>query len=172
MSRILIRTGINEIMVEPLTRFMRTPALAFLGHRPDHDGNVLRFSGRTPGVASIGAVLLPVAVRVRLPRAGAAMAMNLFGHGIAPLRRLFVQGAPKLTRRCRRTAGDQRHAKRHPARDRHGRRNDRRRLLDDGRDIAKTENGATDPSRARRAASADEEKFRCRRGWKHTLAGD
>ncbi|WP_268633740.1 hypothetical protein [Paenibacillus alginolyticus] len=26
MSRVLIRTGINETMVAPLTRFMRTPA--------------------------------------------------------------------------------------------------------------------------------------------------
>ncbi|MGO4270105.1 hypothetical protein AB4Z22_09715, partial [Paenibacillus sp. TAF58] len=31
MSRVLIRTGINETMVAPLTRFMRTPALAFWG---------------------------------------------------------------------------------------------------------------------------------------------
>ncbi|MBA9084654.1 hypothetical protein FHR92_001115 [Fontibacillus solani] len=34
-------------------------------------------------VALIGAVLLPVAIRVGLPALGAAMAMNLFGHGIA-----------------------------------------------------------------------------------------
>lgn len=31
MSRVLIRTGINEIMISPFTRFLRTPALAFWG---------------------------------------------------------------------------------------------------------------------------------------------
>ncbi|KHF37525.1 hypothetical protein CM49_00045 [Paenibacillus sp. P1XP2] len=31
MSRVLIRTGINEAMVAPLTRFLRTPALAYWG---------------------------------------------------------------------------------------------------------------------------------------------
>lgn len=31
MSRVLIQTGVNEMMVAPLTRFLRTPALAFWG---------------------------------------------------------------------------------------------------------------------------------------------
>ena len=31
MSRILIKTGVNEMMVAPLTRFLRTPAIAFWG---------------------------------------------------------------------------------------------------------------------------------------------
>nr|WP_170312191.1 hypothetical protein [Paenibacillus sacheonensis] len=96
MSRILIRTGINEIMVEPLTRFMRTPALAFWGI-----GLIMMvtswFFWPSPGVALIGAVLLPVAVRVGLPALGAAMAMNLFGHGIALSGDYIIQGAPKLT---------------------------------------------------------------------------
>lgn len=36
---------------------------------------------RLIGVVLIGAVLLPVAVRVGFPVLGAAIAMNLFGHG-------------------------------------------------------------------------------------------
>ncbi|GIQ65580.1 hypothetical protein PACILC2_41480 [Paenibacillus cisolokensis] len=48
-------------------------------------------------MALIGAVLLPVAVRVGLPALGAAMAMNLFGHGIALSGDYMIQGAPKLT---------------------------------------------------------------------------
>ncbi|MBO7744150.1 hypothetical protein I8J29_08095 [Paenibacillus sp. MWE-103] len=96
MSRVLIRTGINEMMVEPLTRFMRTPALAFWGI-----GLIMMvtswFFWPSPGVALIGAVLLPVAVRVGLPALGAAMAMNLFGHGIALSGDYIIQGAPKLT---------------------------------------------------------------------------
>jgi hypothetical protein len=96
MSRILIRTGINETMVAPLTRFLRTPALAFWGI-----GIIMMvtsfFFWPSPGVALIGAVLLPVAVRVGLPALGAAMAMNLFGHGIALSGDYIIQGAPKLT---------------------------------------------------------------------------
>ncbi|WP_374987735.1 hypothetical protein [Paenibacillus sp. R14(2021)] len=96
MSRVLIKTGINEMMVAPLTRFMRTPTLAFWGI-----GLIMMvtswFFWPSPGVALIGAVLLPVAVRVGLPALGAAMAMNLFGHGIALSGDYIIQGAPKLT---------------------------------------------------------------------------
>jgi hypothetical protein len=45
----------------------------------------------------MGAVLLPVAIRVGLPALGVAMAMNLFGHGIALSGDFIIQGAPKLT---------------------------------------------------------------------------
>ncbi|MFC0335555.1 hypothetical protein ACFOLF_04970 [Paenibacillus sepulcri] len=96
MSRILIKTGVNEVMVAPLTRFLRTPALAYWGI-----GFIMMFTSwffwPSPGVALIGAVLLPVAVRVGLPALGAAMAMNLFGHGIALSGDYIIQGAPKLT---------------------------------------------------------------------------
>lgn len=96
MSRVLIITGINETMVRPLTRFLRTPAMAFWGI-----GLIMMavslFFWPSPGVALIGAVLLPVALRVGLPALGAAMAMNLFGHGIALSGDYIIQGAPKLT---------------------------------------------------------------------------
>jgi len=96
MSQVLIRTGINEAMVEPLTRFIRTPAMAYWGI-----GIIMMatsfFFWPSPGVALIGAVLLPVAIRVGLPPLGAAIAMNLFGHGIALSGDYIIQGAPKLT---------------------------------------------------------------------------
>ncbi|MFC6331042.1 hypothetical protein ACFP56_00290 [Paenibacillus septentrionalis] len=96
LSRILIRTGINEIMVAPFTVFMKTPALAFWGI-----GIIMMtvswFFWPSPAVALIGAVLLPVATRVGLPALGAAVAMNLFGHGIALSSDYIIQGAPKLT---------------------------------------------------------------------------
>jgi hypothetical protein len=96
MSRVLIITGINETMVRPLTRYMRTPGVAFWGI-----GLIMLvtslFFWPSPGVALIGAVLLPVALRVGLPALGAAMAMNLFGHGIALSGDYIIQGAPKLT---------------------------------------------------------------------------
>lgn len=96
MSRVLIKTGINETMVAPLTRFLRTPAMAYWGI-----GIIMMvtsfFFWPSPAVALIGAVLLPVAVRVGLPALGAAVAMNLFGHGIALSGDYIIQGAPKLT---------------------------------------------------------------------------
>lgn len=96
MSRVLIRTGINEIMISPFTRFIRTPALAFWGI-----GLIMMvtswFFWPSPAVALIGAVLLPVAIRVGLPALGAAVAMNLFGHGIALSGDYIIQGAPTLT---------------------------------------------------------------------------
>lgn len=51
----------------------------------------------SPAVALMGAVLLPVAIRVGLPALGVAMAMNLFGHGIALSGDFIIQAAPKLT---------------------------------------------------------------------------
>ncbi|WP_313638720.1 hypothetical protein MHH52_27870 [Paenibacillus sp. FSL K6-0276] len=96
MSRVLTRTGINETMVAPLTRFLRTPFIAFWGI-----GFIMMvtswFFWPSPAVALIGVVLLPVAIRVGLPALGAAMAMNLFGHGIALSGDYIIQGAPKLT---------------------------------------------------------------------------
>jgi hypothetical protein len=96
MSRVLIITGINETMVAPLTRFLSTPALAFWGIGVIMFVTSL-FFWPSPGVALVGAVLLPVALRVGLPALGAAMAMNLFGHGIALSGDYIIQGAPKLT---------------------------------------------------------------------------
>ena len=51
----------------------------------------------SPAVALIGAVLIPVAQKVGLPKLSAAMAMNLFGHGIALSRDIILQGASRLT---------------------------------------------------------------------------
>ncbi|MDO7906308.1 hypothetical protein Q5741_07740 [Paenibacillus sp. JX-17] len=96
MSRVLIYTGINETMVSPIARYLRSPGMAFWGI-----GLLMMvaswFFWPSPAVALIGAVLLPVAVRVGLPALGAAMAMNLFGHGIALSGDYIIQGAPKLT---------------------------------------------------------------------------
>ncbi len=53
----------------------------------------------SPAVALMGAILLPVAVRVGLPPIGVAIAMNLFGHGIAFIRRLRYTRRTKINRR-------------------------------------------------------------------------
>ncbi|GAA3323273.1 hypothetical protein GCM10020331_046480 [Ectobacillus funiculus] len=96
MSNLLIRTGINDVMISPFASLIRTPTLAYW-----IIGIVMMvislFFWPSPAVALMGAVLLPVALRVGLPAIGVAIAMNLFGHGIALSGDFVIQGAPKLT---------------------------------------------------------------------------
>lgn len=96
MSRVLLKTGINEVMVSPFAKIIKNPTLAFWTI-----GILMMliswFFWPSPAVALLGAVLLPVAIRAGLPALGVAMAMNLFGHGIALSGDFVIQGAPKLT---------------------------------------------------------------------------
>jgi len=96
MSRVLLKTGINEVMVSPFTKIIKNPTLAYWTI-----GILMMviswFFWPSPAVALLGAVLLPVAIRAGLPALGVAMAMNLFGHGIALSGDFIIQGAPKLT---------------------------------------------------------------------------
>ncbi|MDQ0214762.1 hypothetical protein J2S13_001159 [Oikeobacillus pervagus] len=96
MSRSLMKTGINDALIRPFSKLIRTPTLAYWTI-----GIVMMmiswFFWPSPAVALLGAVLVPVAIRVGLPALGAAMAMNLFGHGIALSSDFIIQAAPKLT---------------------------------------------------------------------------
>jgi len=96
MSRTLTVTGINDAMISPFAKLIKTPALAYW-----IIGIVMMFISwffwPSPAVALMGAVLLPVAIRVGLPAIGVAVAMNLFGHGIALSGDFVIQAAPKLT---------------------------------------------------------------------------
>ena len=96
MSKILTKTGINDVMISPFSKLIRSPGLAYW-----IIGIVMMlisfFFWPSPAVALIGAVLLPVALRVGLPAIAVAMAMNLFGHGIALSGDYIIQAAPKLT---------------------------------------------------------------------------
>ncbi|AQX55887.1 hypothetical protein [Priestia flexa] len=96
MSKALITTGVNDMMISPFARFIKTPTLAYWVI-----GLVMMiisfFFWPSPAIALLGAVLLPVALRAGLPALGVAMAMNLFGHGIALSGDFVIQAAPKLT---------------------------------------------------------------------------
>lgn len=96
MSKILADSGVNEVMIRPIANLIRTPSLAYW-----IIGIVMMviswFFWPSPAVALIGAVLLPIALRVGLPALGVAVAMNLFGHGIALSGDFVIQGAPSIT---------------------------------------------------------------------------
>ncbi|NLY79509.1 MAG: hypothetical protein GX072_06350 [Lysinibacillus sp.] len=96
MSRVLLKTGINEVMVSPFAKIIKNPTLAYWTIGILMMG-ISWFFWPSPAVALLGAVLLPVAIRAGLPALGVAMAMNLFGHGIALSGDFIIQGAPKLT---------------------------------------------------------------------------
>lgn len=96
LSKILRYTGVNRIMISPFTKLIRNDFMAFWVI-----GLIMMiisyFFWPSPAVALVGAVLVPVAINAGLPAIGAAIAMNIFGHGIALSTDLIIQAAPKLT---------------------------------------------------------------------------
>jgi len=99
MSKGLAEIGADELMIRPLTKIVRNRTSAFfvIGF------SMLIFSWflwPSPAVALIGAMLLPVALKVGIPALWAAVAMNIFGHGLGLSTDFFIQGAPAITARA------------------------------------------------------------------------
>lgn len=96
MSRALRDIGADELMMLPIKKLMINPTIAFFGL-----GSVMLFFSwfiwPSPAVALVGAIMLPAALKAGLPPIWAAVAMNLFGHGIALSSDFFIQGAPAIT---------------------------------------------------------------------------
>lgn len=96
MSNILVSSGINEEMVDPFKNIIKSYWMAYLVI-----GLTMMvlswFFWPSPAVALIGALFLPIAKKAGLPAMGVAVAMNLFGHGIALSSDYVIQAAPKLT---------------------------------------------------------------------------
>ena len=96
LSKLLSDTGADYLVMSPAAKLMVNPDIAFwvLGL-----SMLLAswFFWPSPAVALIGATMVPVAVRAGLPVMGAAIAMNLFGHGIALSTDYVIQGAPTIT---------------------------------------------------------------------------
>ncbi|KYZ76215.1 hypothetical protein AXX12_07175 [Anaerosporomusa subterranea] len=96
LSKLLSDTGADYLVMAPAAKLMVNADIAFwvLGI-----SMMLAswFFWPSPATALIGAIMFPVAVRAGLPAIGAAMAMNLFGHGIALSTDFVIQGAPTIT---------------------------------------------------------------------------
>jgi len=96
MLRSLQAQGVDEMMVAPLRKFMVGPWSAFfvIGAAM-YIASV--FFWPSPAVALIGTVLIPVAARVGLPAMGAAVAMNIAGHGMALSADPVIQAATRIS---------------------------------------------------------------------------
>lgn len=95
LSSVLSKTGIDELMVSPFVKFIKTPTQSYWVI-----GIIIMivslFFWPAPAFALVGAILLPVAIKTGLPPIGIAMSMSLFGHGIALSGDYIIQAAPKL----------------------------------------------------------------------------
>lgn len=96
LSKCLSDLGSDFLLMRPMSKIMKTPSLTWwiLGI------TMLLFSlflWPSPSVALVGAIMLPFAVRGGLKPLAAAMAMNLFGHGIALSYDVVIQGAPAIS---------------------------------------------------------------------------
>lgn len=96
MSKSMADQGTDVLIVEPVAKYIKNPTIAFFGL-----GLTMFLLSLliwpSPAVALVGAILTPIAIRAGLPAIGAAMAMNLFGHGFAMSIDPIIQGAPGIT---------------------------------------------------------------------------
>jgi hypothetical protein len=96
MSHSLRVLGADEIMLTPIKKLMVNRNVSFFVL-----GAVMLIVSfaiwPSPAVALIGAILLPAALRAKLPAIWAAVAMNIFGHGVALSGDYFINGAPTIT---------------------------------------------------------------------------
>ena len=96
LSKLLSETGADFLVMSPAAKLMVNPDIAFWVM-----GLSMMiaswFFWPSPATALIGAIMFPVAIRAGLPAMGAAMAMNLFGHGIGLSTDYVIQGAPTIT---------------------------------------------------------------------------
>lgn len=96
LSKLLADTGADYLVMSPLAKLMVNADVAFwvLGIAMLISS---WFFWPSPATALIGAIMVPVAIRAGLSAMGAAVAMNLFGHGIGLSTDYVIQGAPTIT---------------------------------------------------------------------------
>ncbi|MBW1723237.1 MAG: hypothetical protein JRJ78_14430 [Deltaproteobacteria bacterium] len=95
MAKMLEETGIVEMMFRPLRGLIKSPTVAFWAL-----GVIIMIVAwliwPSPAIALVGALLLPAAIKAGLPPICAAMAISMFGYGVALTTDYVIQGAPSI----------------------------------------------------------------------------
>ena len=106
LSKLLTETGADYLVMSPLAKLMVNANVSFwvLGFAMLISS---WFFWPSPATALIGAIMVPVAMRTGLSAMGAAVAMNIFGHGIALSTDYVIQGAPTITAKAAGLTPDQ-----------------------------------------------------------------
>lgn len=96
MSKALRETGVDELMINPISGLIRSRNAAFLiiGF------TMLIFSWfiwPSPSAVLVGAILLPVTAKAGLEPIWTAVSMSIFGPGMALSSDFFIQAAPSVT---------------------------------------------------------------------------
>lgn len=96
LSKALEESKSIDFMVGPISKIVKNPTGAFF-----ISGIFMLlmswFFWPSPATALVGAIFLPIAIKAGLPAIGLAMAINLFGHGMALSTDFIIQGAPSIT---------------------------------------------------------------------------
>ena len=95
-SKCLMDLDSDKLLMTPMAKIMKTPSITWwiLGI------SILicsLFLWPSPSVALLGTIMLPFAVKAGLKPLAAAMAINLFGHGIGLSYDFVIQGAPAIS---------------------------------------------------------------------------
>lgn len=95
-SKCLMDLGSDRLIMMPMAKVMKTPSITWwiLGITMLISS---LFLWPSPSVALLGTIMLPFAVKAGLKPLAAAMAINLFGHGIGLSYDLVIQGAPAIS---------------------------------------------------------------------------
>ena len=91
MAKMLEETGIADRIFHPFRAMLKGPQIAFWVM-----GVVIMISAWLLWPSPAIALLLPAAMKVGLPPIGAAMAISMFGYGIALTTDFVIQGAPSI----------------------------------------------------------------------------
>lgn len=98
MAKSLSDIGADKIIISPIKKIMVSKNTAFIVLGITNIVTSWLF-WPTPAAMLIGTIMVPAAIEVGLPKIWAAVALSLFGNGVALSSDFFIQGTPSITAR-------------------------------------------------------------------------